>query len=445
MRIIREFQTAKAVLQRSPFEFGELSIEIGQMIKRIFGEELTPEEAVGRIIAEVRTRGDAALLDYTKRIDGVALTSLETTREEINEAYGKVDKELISSLNIAATRVRSFHQVQLRHSFREFSEAGLGQIVRPLERVGIYVPGGTACYPSTVLMSVIPARMAGVKEVIVTTPPGNGEKGEIPPATLVAADIAKVDRVFKVGGAQAIAALAFGTQSIPKVDKLCGPGGVFVILAKKMVFGVVDIDGLAGPTETVLLADDSASAALCAADLLAQAEHDVLASAILITTSSRLAQEVSEEVTRQLKGLERADIARQSVEERGKIIMVADMDQAIELVNLYAPEHLCLMVRHASSYMDKIRHAGGIFIGESSPEALGDYVAGPSHVMPTGGSARFSSPLGVGDFLKLTSIVSLTRQDLEALGSVAATIARAEGFTAHAHALEARLKKGRKR
>jgi len=443
VRIIRKFQTAKAVLQRSPFEFGKLSIEIGQMIKDVFAEDLTPEEAVGRIIAEVRSNGDAALFYYTKMFDGVVLTSLEMTREEIKEAYGKVDKELISSLNIAAERVRSFHQVQLGHSFIEFTEAGLGQIVRPLERVGIYVPGGTASYPSTVLMSAIPARVAGVKEIILATPPRKG--GEVSPATLVAADIAKVDRVFKLGGAQAIAALAFGTQSIPKVDKLCGPGGLFVILAKRMVYGVVDIDGLAGPTETVILADDSAPPDLCAADLLAQAEHDVLASAILITTSSRLAQEVSKEVTRQLKGLERADIARQSVEERGKIIVVTDIDQAIELVNLYAPEHLSLMVRHASSYLDKIRHAGGIFVGESSPEALGDYVAGPSHVMPTGGSARFSSPLGVSDFLKLTSVVCLSEEDLKALGDVAATIARAEGLTAHAHAVEARLKKGRRR
>jgi len=443
VRIIKEFQTAKAILRRSPFEFGELSIEIGEMMKKIFAEEITPEEAVGRIIAEVRSKGDAALFDYTKRIDGVALASLEATREEIKEAYGKVDKELISSLNIAAKRVRSFHQAQLRHSFKDFMKGGVGQTCRPLERVGIYVPGGTACYPSTVLMTAIPARVAGVKEIIMTTPPM--KDGDVPPATLVAADIAKVDRVFKVGGAQAIAALAFGTQSIPKVDKLCGPGGLFVILAKRMVFGVVDIDGFAGPTETVILADDSASPALCAADLLAQAEHDVLASAILITTSSKLAEAVDREVARQLKGLERADIARKSVEERGKIIVVADMDQAIELVNLYAPEHLSLMVRHASSYIDKIRHAGGIFIGESSPEALGDYVAGPSHVMPTGGSARFSSPLGVGDFLKLTSIVSLSEEDLKALGAVAATIARAEGLTAHARAVEARLKKGRER
>lgn len=438
MKIIREFQAAKAILQRSAFEFGKLPIEISQRMEKVFGEELSPEEAVARIIADVREKGDAALFDYTERIDGVALQSLEVSKEEIREAYGKVDHELISALGIAAERVRSFHHIQLDHSLSQFMEGGLGQIVRPLERVGLYVPGGAACYPSTVLMTAIPARVAGVEEVILTTPPR--EEGRVPPATLVAADMAEVDRVFKVGGAQAVAALAFGTESIPRVDKVCGPGGLFVVLAKKMVFGIVDIDGLAGPTETVILADDSASPALCAADLLAQAEHDVLACAILITTSSRLADEVNQELERQLGPLERAEIARRSLEERGKIIVVADMDQAMELVNLYAPEHLSLMVRNASSYVDRIRNAGAIFVGESCPETLGDYVAGPSHVLPTGGSARFRSPLGVTDFLKLTSVIS--DEHLETLGPIAMTIARAEGLTAHARAVEARLKKG---
>jgi len=441
VKIIREYQTAKALLQRSTFDFGEAPLEVKQRIRETFGEELTPQEAVNRIIADVRDMGDAALLDYTRRIDGVALQSLEVSKEEIREAYNKVDQQLISALNTAAKRVRSFHLVQLRHSLREFMKGGLGQIVRPLQRVGIYVPGGTACYPSTVLMTAIPARVAGVKEVILATPPRKG--GEIPPATLAAADVAKVDRVFKVGGAQAIAALAFGTQSVPKVDKVCGPGGLFVVLAKKAVFGMVDIDGLAGPTETVIIADDSTSPAVCAADLLAQAEHDVLASAILITTSSRLAEEVNNELERQLGRLERAEIARQSLDERGKIIVVADIDQAIELVNLYAPEHLSLMVRNASSYVDKIRNVGAIFVGQDCPETLGDYIAGPSHVLPTGGSARFRSPLGVSDFLKLSSVVSLGDQELQELGPAAAAIARAEGLTAHARALEVRLNRGR--
>lgn len=443
MKIIRDFQAAKAILRRSPFAPGEVPAEMKQRIKEVFAQQLAPEEAVARIIAEVRDKGDAALLDFTKRIDGVELKSLEVSRREIEEAYRKVDRRLLSALNVAAERVRSFHLAQMRHGLKGFMEAGLGQILRPLGRVGLYVPGGTACYPSTVLMTAIPAKVAGVNEIFLVTPPRRG--GVIPAPTLVAADIAQVDTIFKVGGAQAIAALAFGTESVPKVDKICGPGNIFVILAKKMVFGVVDIDGLAGPTETMILADDSANPALCAADLLAQAEHDVLSSAFLITTSSELAEEVSEEVERQLKGLKRRDIASESLEKRGRIILAANINRAIELVNLYAPEHLSLMVRNPSSYMRRIRNVGAIFIGESSAETLGDYVAGPSHVLPTGGTARFSSPLGVSDFLKLTTVVNLSDEDLEALGSAAATIARAEGLTAHARAVEARLKKEGKR
>ncbi len=426
MRIIRDFDEAKAVLERSTFEIGE-----------------SRKQEVERIITEVRERGDAALLDFTRRLDGVELESLAASREEVEKAYREVGEELLSALHLAAQRVRSFHLAQMRHSLKEFRQGGLGQILRPLDRVGIYAPGGTACYPSTVLMTAIPAKVAGVKEIVLATPPGKG--GVIPSPTLVAADIAQVDRVFKVGGAQAIAALAFGTQSVPRVDKICGPGNIFVVLAKKMVFGVVDIDGLAGPSETVILADDSASPSLCAADLLAQAEHDVLSSSILITTSSKLAEEVDKEVERQLRGLERRTIASQSWQQRGRIIVVKDMEQAIELVNLHAPEHLSLMVRHAPSYVDRIRNVGAIFIGESSPETLGDYVAGPSHVLPTGGSARFSSPLGVYDFLKSTSVIALSDSELEALGPAAATIARAEGLTAHARAVEQRLEQEGKR
>ncbi len=442
MKIISDFQKAKAVLQRATFDLGKAPLEVKRRIKDAFAVELTPEEAVCRIIAAVRDKGDAALLHFTWKIDGIALESLEVSGQERREAHGKVNRELIAALNIAAERVRSFHQTQLHHSFKAFMEGGLGQTVRPLERVGVYAPGGTACYPSTVLMTAIPARVAGVEEIILTTPPGSG--GIVPPATLVAADIAGVDRVFKVGGAQAIAALAYGTRSIPRVDKVCGPGGLFVTLAKRLVYGAVAIDSLAGPTETLILADESTSPDRCAADLLAQAEHDMLATAILITTSSKLAKAVDREVTRQLEGLERSQIARRSLEERGKIIVVSDMEQAIELVNIYAPEHVSLMVRDAPSYIERIRHAGAIFIGENSPGVLGDYVAGPSHVLPTGGTARFSSSLGVGDFLKLTSIISLSDEDVEALGPAAATIAMAEGLTAHARAAELRLKKGDK-
>jgi len=443
VRIVKDLLTAKAILRRSPLAPVEISPEMKRRIKYVFGEELTPEAVVAKIITEVRDRGDAALLDFSRRIDGVELKSLEVSRKEIDRAYKKVDKKLLAALNLAAERVRAFHLDQMRHTFKGFMKGGLGQLLRPLDRVGVYVPGGTACYPSTVLMTVIPARVAGVEEVILVTPPQFG--GAIPAPTLVAADIAGANAVFKVGGAQAIAALAMGTESIPKVDKICGPGNIFVILAKKMVFGAVAIDGLAGPTETMILADDSANPSLCAADLLAQAEHDVLSSAILITTSVDLADEVNKEVERQLKKLKRGNIASESIAKRGCIIVAANMNRAIELVNLYAPEHLSLVVRNAASYVKRFHSAGTIFIGASSAETLGDYVAGPSHVLPTGGTAHFNSPLGVGDFLKLTTVVKLSDKDLEELGPAAIAIAKAEGLTAHAQAVEDRLKKGGER
>jgi histidinol dehydrogenase len=419
MRIIRDLEVAKSLL-----------LERAQV--ELAGEAC---ETVQQILGEVRSRGDSALFDYTREIDGVELTRLEVTREEIAQSRNVVGKELVSALELAAERVRSFHVAQKRSLGLEFVEGGLGFLVRPLERVGIYVPGGKASYPSTVLMTAIPARVAGVDEVVVATPPA--PDGTVPASTLVAADIAKVDRVFKVGGAQAVAAMAYGTESVPRLDKICGPGNVFVTLAKKQVYGIVGIDGLHGPTETVILADDSASPVLCAADLLAQAEHDEMASAILITTSPRLAGEVNEEVERQLAQLERQAIARQSLECNGAVVVVDNIDEAIELVNLYAPEHLCLAMRDARSYLDRIRHAGGIFI--ESPEALGDYTAGPSHVMPTGRTARFGSPLSVLDFLKVSILVDLDDEALKALGPAAATIARAEGLTAHALSVKRRL------
>jgi len=307
-----------------------------------------------------------------------------------------------------------------------------------LERVGIYAPGGSAGYPSTVLMSAIPARVAGVKEVILVTPPKSD--GKIPPATLAAADIAGVDRVFAIGGAQAIAALAYGTPSVPPVDKICGPGNIFVMLAKKLVYGVVDIEGLAGPSEVVIIADEKANIAYCAADILAQLEHDVMASAILITTSSRLADEVSREVEQQLKDLPDSAIAGEALENGGKIIVVARMDEAIELCNLYAPEHLCLMVGNAAGYIEQVANAGCVFIGGDSSVVLGDYVAGPSHILPTGGTARFGSPLSVASFMKLINCVAIDKAELAALSRAAAALARAEGFEAHARAAERRLK-----
>ena len=442
LKVIRDLEVAKStLLKRLPLELQEIPPGLKQRIKEAFDQELTPQQVVERIMADVRSKGDAALFDYTKRLDRVELANLEVKREEIAQSYAKVSQELVSALNLAAQRIQAFHLNYKRQSWVDFGEGGLGQWFRPLERVGIYIPGGTAYYPSTLLMTAIPARVAGVKEIILTIPP---REGAIPPAILLAADIAQVDRVFNVGGAQAIAALAFGTQSIPKVDKICGPGNIFVQLAKKMVYGMVGIDGLYGPTETIILADETANPVICAADLLAQAEHDPLASAILITTSSELAARVNQEIENQLIRLERREIAATSLENKGGIIIVTDVDQAVELINDYAPEHLSLMMQDAWSYSEKIKNAGGVFIGEDSPEAMGDYTAGPSHVMPTGGTARFDSPLTTNDFLKVTSVIAIDSQTLKAIGPAAAIIAQAEGFSGHARAVEIRLAKGRK-
>jgi histidinol dehydrogenase len=422
LKIIEGFKLAKAALSRQPeAEF--------------YDSDLEPK--VRQIIDEVRNRGDAALFDYTEKFDGVKLSSLEVSQKQVKSAYRQVDGELVSALKLAAERIRSFHLKQKRSIWDSMAKPGSGQLIRPLERVGAYAPGGTASYPSTVLMTTIPAKVAGVKEVILVTPPKSN--GAIPPPTLVAADIAQVDRIFSVGGAQAIAALAFGTESIPKVDKICGPGNIFVVLAKKLVYGAVDIDGLPGPSEVVIIADGTANPKYCAADLLAQAEHDPLASAVLITTSKRLAGAVEEELERQLKDLERQAIAAESLQRRGIIAVVTDIDEAIELANLYAPEHLCLMVKGADALVERVANAGCIVSGESPTVVLGDYVFGPSHVLPTGATARFSSPLNILDFIKFTSLVNVDKASLKKLGKAAATIARAEGFEAHARALEKRL------
>jgi len=419
LKIINGFKLAEEVLsRRASTEF--------------YDNRLEPE--VRQIIDEVRSGGDSALFGFTLKFDRVKLKSLEVNKEQIKDAYRQVDEELIAALKLAAERIGSFHRKQKDSLFKESA----GQLIRPLERVGVYAPGGTASYPSTVLMTAIPARVAGVKEVILTTPPG--PDGIVPPPTLVAADIAGVDRIFSIGGAQAIAALAFGTDSIPAVDKICGPGNIFVVLAKKLVYGVVDIDGLPGPSEVIIIADDTADPACCAADLLAQAEHDPLASAILITTSKRLADEVNQEVEKQLKGLERQAIAAESLRKQGVIAVVADIDEAVELANLYAPEHLCLMVRGADALVKRLVNAGCIVTGESATVVLGDYVFGSSHVLPTGATARFGSPLSVLDFVKITSLINVDKAALKKLGKAAAAIARAEGLEAHARAVEKRLK-----
>jgi len=437
LEIIEGFSRAESALSReAAADLYQIPPALRQKLKKMFGTE-SPEEVVKQIIGEVRNRGDKALFDLTLKIEGVELTSLEIGRQEIAGAYREVDAELVSALKLAAERIRVFHERQRDSLGKGFSASGVGQLMRPLECVGVYAPGGIAAYPSTVLMTVIPARVAGVREVILATSPRAG--GRVPPATLVASDIAGVKRVFGVGGAQAIAALAFGTQSIPRVDKVCGPGNIFVVLAKKMVYGVVDIDGLQGPSEVLIIADGVANPEYCAADLIAQAEHDPLASAILVTTSRHLADEINHEVERQLGSLPDNTTAVESLKDKGRIAVVASVEEAIALANLYAPEHLCLFVDKAAAYVDQISNAGCIFVGGESTVVLGDYVAGPSHVLPTGGTARYSSPLNVTDFIKFINLVNLDTSDLRELGQATVTIARAEGFEAHARAMEKRL------
>ncbi len=438
MKRVKGFDEARELLARENYwESFTTPPGLKAQIKQVFGEELSVQEVVSRIIGEVRAKGDEALLDYTEKLDGVRLDSLEVDEKEISAAYDITDKELVSALEYAAKRIRDFHVACGHKAGLASIDRHLKQQILPLQKVGLYVPGGTAAYPSTVLMMAIPARVAGVKEIVMVSPPG--KDGSIPASTLVAADIAEVGRVFKVGGAQAIAALAFGTRSIPRVDKICGPGNIFVTLAKKTVYGTVAVGGLEGPSEIIILADEKADPVLCAADLLAQAEHDPLASVILITTSADLAALVDKEVEKELRKLKRRSTARTAIE-GGMLVLVADMVQAAELVNLFAPEHLSIMASDASAIVPKIRNAGCIFIGENSPVVLGDYVAGPSHVLPTGGSARFGSPLCVTDFLKITNIIALDEHAMRELGKIAVEIAEAEGLDAHARAVEKRLK-----
>ncbi|MEE9198785.1 MAG: histidinol dehydrogenase [Dehalococcoidia bacterium] len=413
-----------------------LSPDLAKGIIRIFGQELSVEEAVSRILEEVLERGDEAVLDYAMRIDGMAPEGLEATEAERQAAEAQVSPKVLASLRFAAQRITDYQSQAKEYAVRDFQRDGLGQRVTPIDKVGIYVPGGTALYPSTVLMATIPARVAGVGEVVLVSPPLRD--GALSPLVLAAANIARVDRVFKIGGAQAIAALAFGTETVPRVDKIFGPGNIFVQTAKRLVYGRVGIDTIQGPTEAVLIADDSTDPEWCAADLLAQAEHDPQASSILITPSSNLALRVQREVERQLKGAAREETLRSSLERNGAIIVVDTVEEAIELSNLYAPEHLCLMMRNVREYAPLVKNAGALFLGEHSPHVLGDYVAGPSHVLPTAGAARYSSALGVNDFLKVTSVIALADHEVESLASQGATLARAEGFEAHARSLDLR-------
>ena len=435
MRRVKGFNKARQLLARENFwEPFTTSQGLAPQTKRVF---LSVQKAVDRIIGDVRDEGDKALFDYTEKLDGARLDSLEVDRREVVAAYSIINKEVMSALEFAAGRIRDFHAACEHKTGMIPIDRHLGQQILPLQRIGLYVPGGSAAYPSTVLMMAIPARVAGVEDIIMVSPPG--KDGRIPAPTLVAADIAKVNRIFKVGGAQAIAALAFGTESIPRVDKICGPGNIFVTLAKKMVYGTVDIDGLEGPSEIVIVADEKAKPALCAADLLAQAEHDPLASVVLITTSADLAKRVDKQIEMQLGKLKRRSTIKKAID-AGMLVIVDDMAQAVELVNLFAPEHLSIMASNGSALVRKIHNAGCIFVGENSPVVLGDYVAGPSHVLPTGGSARFGSPLGVADFLKVTNVIALDRPAMRKLSQPAVEIAKAEGLDAHARAIEKRTR-----
>jgi histidinol dehydrogenase len=432
---VKGFTRARKLLARESFwERFSASEGLTPQTKQVF---ISVQKTVDRIISDVRDKGDEALFDYTERLDGARLDSLEVDRQEILAAYDIIDKKIVAALEFAAKRIRNFHGACEHKTGLIPLDRCLGQQILALRRVGLYVPGGSAAYPSTVLMMAIPARVAGVEEIIMVSPPG--KDGKIPAPTLVAADIAKVDRIFKLGGAQAIAALAYGTESIPRVDKICGPGNIFVTLAKKMVYGTVDIDGLEGPSEIVIVADEKANPAFCAADLLAQAEHDPLASVILITTSADLADRVDEEIEIQLRKLKRRSTIRKAID-AGMLVVVDDMAQAVELVNLFAPEHLSIMTSNASALVREIHNAGCIFVGENSPVVLGDYVAGPSHVLPTGGSARFGSPLGVADFLKVTNVIALDKPAMRKLSGPAVEIAKAEGLDAHARAIERRMR-----
>ncbi len=414
---------------------------VREHIRRTFGEPLTPEEAVGRILRDVPARGDAAVREWTHRLDGVWVEELEVPRDAWAAAHAALPEDLRDALTMAAERIRRFHVAQPRASWTAAELGGqVGQRVVPLERVGVYVPGGTAPLPSSLLMAVIPARVAGVREIVVCTPPGRPD-GCVPDVTLAAAHIAGADRLFRIGGAQAIGAMAFGTESVPRVDKIVGAGGLFTTIAKRQVYGLVGLDGIYGPTETVVVADEQANPEWVAADLLAQAEHDVLATAILLTPSRPLAEAVQVAVDRQLESLSRADVARAALAARGAIVLTPDLETAVRLADEFAPEHLCLSVTHPAKWAERIRYAGGLFLGEHSCEVLGDYVAGPSHVMPTGGTARFASPLNVWDFVKIISVVALDAETACRLAPTAARIADAETLSAHAAAARARGKK----
>ena len=429
------------ILKRRPPDEIHVGPRMLDSIEKLFGEGLTPEEAVSRILKDVRMNGDAALQSWTQRLDSFDLPPAPVSKDLIQAALDSISAAQRDALGKAASRIETFHRKQpLTSWFTNELGGTLGQIIRPIQRVGLYIPGGTAPLPSTVLMSVIPARVAGVKEIVVVTPPNRLLQSPssaivpIDPIILAACAIADVDEVYPLGGAQAIAALAYGTESIRAVDKIVGPGNLFVTLAKRQVYGVVGIDGLAGPTETVVIADEFANTSWVAADLLAQAEHDLLATAILLTDSQSLIDKVQNEIAGHIEQRARAEIISGSLENRGGAVLTRDLNEAIQLANEYAPEHLALSVRDPWRWVEKINHAGGVFVGEHSFEVLGDYLAGPSHVMPTGGSARFASPLNLGDFVKIVNLIALDENTAKSISPIAATFAQSEGLDAHANA-----------
>lgn len=444
MRVIDARQKTVAevapLLAKPPFDAVQLGAGARERVKAMFGRELTAAEVVDRIVADVRGEGDAALLRYTELIDGARLTTgmLTVSAEEFAAARAAVDPAVMASLHKAIANVRRFHAEQLPKSWLTYREHGamLGQSCLPLERVGVYVPGGTAAYPSSVIMNVVPAVVAGVKEIIMTVPPA--ADGSVNPYVLAAAEAAGATMVVKAGGAQAVAALAFGTGTVPKVDKITGPGNIFVTLAKKAVYGHCDIDMLAGPSEILIVADATADPAYVAADLLSQAEHDVLAASVLVTDSPELAAAVEAETARQLALLPRADIAREALTRNGLIVVARDIAAAMELANSAAPEHLEIITADPFALLPSVRHAGAVFLGPYSPEPLGDYLAGPNHVLPTGGTARFYSVLNTETFMKKTSVVAYTKAALAAVADDVIRLAAAEGLEAHANAVRVR-------
>lgn len=439
-RVFEDLAEARqALVARRALGSAEPPASVQRRLREVFGRELTPEQAVAQILDDVRVRGDAAVLEYTARIDGRPLERLECDLDEAEARIARaVPTGVQRALEAAATEIRVFHERARRNTWLEFRGGGAtGQLIRPLRRVGIYAPGGRAIYPSTVLMAAIPARVAGVEELVLTSPAQ--PDGMVDPAILCAARLAGVDRVFQLGGAQAIGALAYGTATVPRVDKIVGPGNLFVVLAKRAVYGQVAIDGLPGPTECLIVADQSANPRYVAADFVAQAEHDELAQPVLLCTSRQVAEAVLAEAERLIEAAPRREIILASLRALGAVVIHPDVEALIELANDFAPEHLALSVAEPWTRLELVHNAGGVFVGHLSAESIGDYTAGPSHIMPTGGTARFSSPLNLDDFLKITSVFSFGPAEIKRIGPPAIAIARAEGLDAHAWAIEARL------